>query len=194
MARTIYCEKLRREAPGLEEVPFPGELGQRIYDHISAEAWSLWEEESRRIIDEQELALGDPSARRYLRERMQEYLFEGADADTAAGVAPQEEVGGPRMVFCVKLGRRMPGLEAPPVGGDVGARIFENVSADAWQMWQDQSKILINHYGLLLADPEARQFLREQMEEYFFGEDARMPEGWAPAASGKGGGAAPAKK
>ncbi len=97
-----------------------------------------------------------------------------------------------RMVFCQKLGRELPGLEQPPTPGALGQRIFESISAEAWDLWEEQSKLIINHYGLVLADPEARRFLREQMEEFFFGEDARMPEGWAP--SGSKGGAAPAKK
>ncbi|MDQ3327199.1 MAG: oxidative damage protection protein [Chloroflexota bacterium] len=98
-----------------------------------------------------------------------------------------------RMVDCVKLGRRLPGLADPPTGGALGQRIFENVSADAWNMWEEQSKLVINHYQLVLADPEARAFLREQMEEFFFGEDAQVPEGYTPPGS-KGAPAAPAKK
>lgn len=100
----------------------------------------------------------------------------------------------PRTVMCAKLGRELPGLDALPFPGPLGQRIYDNISADAWEMWQDQSKIIINHYGLMLADPEARAFLREQMEEFFFGENARMPEGWSPQGSSKGGTAAPAKK
>ena len=106
-----------------------------------------------------------------------------------------------RMVYDVKLRRELPGLEAPPFPGELGQRIYDNISADSWRMWEEQSKLIINHYGLVLADPEARQFLREQMEDYFFGEEAQMPEGWTPegATSSKGGapskgGAAPAKK
>ena len=97
-----------------------------------------------------------------------------------------------RIVFCEKLGRELPGLEEPPFPGSLGQRIFEHISRDAWELWEEQSKLIINHYGLVLADPEARKFLREQMEEFFFGEEARMPEGWSPA--GRKGGAAPAAK
>ncbi|MGE5334071.1 MAG: oxidative damage protection protein [Nitrososphaerota archaeon] len=104
-----------------------------------------------------------------------------------------------RMVQCVKLGRELPGLERPPVPGELGQRIFDNVSQEAWEMWQEHSRLLINHYGLNLADPDARQILRQEMEKFFFGEDAQMPEGWVPegsgGAKGKGGApAAPAKK
>lgn len=95
-----------------------------------------------------------------------------------------------RIVKCVKLGRELPGLEKPPFPGELGDRIFENVSQEAWQMWLEHQVLLINHYGLVLADPRARQFLMEQLEEFFFGADAQMPEGWtSPDAPGaKGGG------
>jgi Fe-S cluster biosynthesis and repair protein YggX len=85
------------------------------------------------------------------------------------------------VVDCAKLGREMPALDRPPFPGPLGQRIFENISKEAWAMWQQQSVLLINHYGLNLADPNAQQFLMEQMEEFFFGEGAQMPEGWAPA-------------
>lgn len=99
----------------------------------------------------------------------------------------------PRMVQCVKLGRELPGLEKPPMPGELGQRIYENISMDAWQMWQDQSRLVINHYGLNLADPDARQILRQQMEEFLFGEQPQMPEGWVPEGQGGKGGAQPAK-
>ena len=85
-----------------------------------------------------------------------------------------------RMVNCVKLGRELPGLERPPYSGELGQRIYDNVSQQAWDMWQQQATILINHYGLTLADPEAQDFMKQQMQEFFFGGDAPMPEGWTP--------------
>jgi Fe-S cluster biosynthesis and repair protein YggX len=103
----------------------------------------------------------------------------------------------PRLVQCVKLGRELPGLEKPPFPGELGQRIFENVSAAGYDLWQPHMTILINHYGLNPADPDTRRILREQMEEFFFGEDAQMPEGWVPAgtaAGGAKGGGAPARK
>jgi Fe-S cluster biosynthesis and repair protein YggX len=101
-----------------------------------------------------------------------------------------------RMVQCVKLGRELPGLERPPVGGELGQRIFDNVSAEAWQMWQRHATLLMNHYGLNMADPRTRDALKEEMEQFFFGEDARVPEGWVDPEQGgssKGGGAPAAK-
>ena len=99
-----------------------------------------------------------------------------------------------RMVNCVKIGRELPGLEHSPVAGELGKKILENVSAQAWEMWKEQRVILINHYGLTMHDAKAQTFLREQLEEFFFGEDAAMPEGWSPPGQdGKGGGKGGAK-
>jgi len=91
-----------------------------------------------------------------------------------------------RMVHCVKLGRELPGLDRAPYPGELGQRIFDNVSREAWAMWMQHSVILINHYGLSLADPNAQAFLKEQVEEFFFGADAAMPEGWTPGGAGQG--------
>jgi Fe-S cluster biosynthesis and repair protein YggX len=107
-----------------------------------------------------------------------------------------------RMVQCVKLGRELPGLDKPPFPGELGQRIYEHVSKQAWDMWPAQSTLIINHYGLNMGDPEARKVLREQMEEFFFGEQPKMPEGWVPedeegvgvGPSAKGGGAPSRKK
>ena len=104
-----------------------------------------------------------------------------------------------RLVQCVKLGRELPGLEKPPFPGELGQRIFEQVSAEGYELWQPHMTIMINHYGLNPADPETRRILRREMEEFFFGEDARLPEGWvapgaAPSKGGDGGGGAARKK
>lgn len=107
----------------------------------------------------------------------------------------------PRMVQCVKLGRELPGLDKPPFSGELGQRIYDHVSRQAMDLWNEQAKLLINHYGLNMGDPEARTMLRREMEEFFFGENAQMPEGWSPpsakggaAPQSKGGGAAPPRK
>lgn len=100
----------------------------------------------------------------------------------------------PRMVTCAKLKRRLPGLERPPFPGPEGQRIFEHISAAAWAQWGAQVVVLINHYGLVLADPDAQQFLREQREAFLFGDTAEMPEGWSPEGQPSKGAPAPAKK
>lgn len=100
----------------------------------------------------------------------------------------------PRLVNCVKLGRELPGLERPPFPGPLGQRIYENVSQQAYQLWPGQATLIINHYGLSLGDPNAQQILMQQMEEFFFGEDARMPEGWTPQSARPAKGGAPRRK
>ena len=89
-----------------------------------------------------------------------------------------------RMVQCVKIGKELPGLERPPFPGDLGQKIYENVSEEGWKLWAEQVTILINHYGLNMADLQAQDFINEQMEEFFFGEGARMPEDWVPEGQG----------
>ena len=73
------------------------------------------------------------------------------------------------LVDCARYGEALPALERPPFPGELGQRIYENISKMAWNSWQQQSTILINHYGLNMADPRAQEFLMEQMEEFFFG-------------------------
>jgi Fe-S cluster biosynthesis and repair protein YggX len=99
-----------------------------------------------------------------------------------------------RTVQCVKLGQELPGLAEPPFPGPLGQRVFEQVSRQAWNLWPNQETILINHYGLNLADSKAQAFLLEQMEEFYFGEGAQMPEGWTPPQQRQTKGGAPRKK
>ncbi len=188
MSRMVKCVKLGQELPGLEKPPFPGEVGERIYNHISAQAWEMWKEHQVLLINHNGLVLADPNARQFLAQQMEDFLF-GSGAALPEGWTPEGEEG-VRTVQCVKLGRRLPGLEKPPFAGELGQRIYDNVSEQAWEMWKEHQVLLINHNGLVLADPAARQFLIEQMEEFFFGEDAAMPEGWTPPGTpgAKGGG------
>jgi len=85
-----------------------------------------------------------------------------------------------RMVQCIKLGREAEGLDMPPVPGDLGRRIFESVSKEAWLQWQRHQTMLLNENRLSLADPRARKYLMTQMEQYFFGEGADKPAGYVP--------------
>ncbi len=85
-----------------------------------------------------------------------------------------------RLVKCVKLGRELPGLARPPFPGALGQRVFENVSQQAWALWQQQQTLLINHNGLSLFDKRAQAFLMAQLEEFFFGQGPQEIEGWAP--------------
>jgi Fe-S cluster biosynthesis and repair protein YggX len=84
------------------------------------------------------------------------------------------------MVHCVKLGKEAEGLDRPTYPGDLGKRIFDNVSKEAWQQWMQQQTMLINEYRLSPIEPKARQFLEEQMEKFFFGEGAETPPDFVP--------------
>jgi Fe-S cluster biosynthesis and repair protein YggX len=77
-----------------------------------------------------------------------------------------------RMVNCVLLGREAEGLDRPTYPGDLGKRIFDNVSKEAWGKWVQQQTMLLNEYRLSPIDPKARKFLEEEMEKFFFGEGA----------------------
>ena len=85
--RTVYCEYLKREAPGLERMPYPGELGKRIYDEVSKEAWQLWMKHQTMLVNENRLNLADARARQYLARQMEQFLF-GGGADQPTGYVP----------------------------------------------------------------------------------------------------------
>lgn len=89
MPRTVNCVKLKREAPGLDFPPYPGELGKRIFESVSKEAWQDWLEQQKRLINEMRLNLMDPKARKYLADQMERHFF-GAGAEEAGGYMPQQ--------------------------------------------------------------------------------------------------------
>jgi Fe-S cluster biosynthesis and repair protein YggX len=85
-----------------------------------------------------------------------------------------------RTVYCSKLGREAEGLDFLPYPGELGKRVYENISKEAWQGWLAHQTILVNENRLNLADPQARNYLAKQMENYFFGEGADMPSAYVP--------------
>lgn len=85
-----------------------------------------------------------------------------------------------RIVKCIKLGVEAEGLDRAPYPGELGQRIFANVSKLAWQQWLQRQTMLINEYRLTPFEPKARQFLEQQMEQFFFGEGTAPPEGYVP--------------
>ncbi|RFA26824.1 oxidative damage protection protein [Alkalilimnicola ehrlichii] len=85
-----------------------------------------------------------------------------------------------RTVNCIKLGREAEGLERLPYPGELGKRIYENVSKEAWQAWIQHQTMLINEYRLTPVDPKARKFLEGEMEKFFFGEGAETPPDYRP--------------
>ncbi len=88
-----------------------------------------------------------------------------------------------RMVMCVKFGREMPGLDRIPWKGEIGKRVYENVSKDAWKLWLEHSKMIMNEYRLNPLDPNSQKIMEEQLEQFFFGEGSKLPEGYVPQKS-----------
>ena len=87
MTRTVKCQKLHKEAEGLDFAPYPGDLGQKIYDNISKEAWAAWQRQQTMLINEYRLSMMDPKARTFLEEQMVAFLF-GEGGVTPEGYVP----------------------------------------------------------------------------------------------------------
>ncbi len=109
----------------------------------------------------------------------------GCGSGAGAPVFEQIKLGG-RKVFCVKFQRELGGLdEIPFEGHPLGQKIYENVSKDAWKLWVEHMKMLMNEYRLNLGTAEAQEFLLKQMDDYFFGEGAALPPDYvAPKTKG----------
>ena len=87
---------------------------------------------------------------------------------------------GPRLVKCAKFQRELPGLQDPPWPGELGQRIFENVSAEAWGQWEERMKMLLNEYHLKPWEKDAQALVANFMEEFFFGEGSALPPEFVP--------------
>ena len=85
-----------------------------------------------------------------------------------------------RMVHCVKLGRELEGLDRPTYPGELGKRIYNNVSKEAWAQWVAHQTMLINENRLTPIEPNARAFLVKEMEKFFFGEGSEKPKEFVP--------------
>jgi Fe-S cluster biosynthesis and repair protein YggX len=83
-------------------------------------------------------------------------------------------------VHCIKLNKETEGLDYPPYPGELGRRIYEQASKEAWQMWLQHQTMLINEYRLNPIDPKAREFLAQEMEKFFFGEGSAPPKEYIP--------------
>lgn len=83
-----------------------------------------------------------------------------------------------RMVHCEKLKKELEGLDVPPIPGDLGQRIFEHISKQAWEAWIGHQTMLINEYRLSMIDPKSRAFLMTEMENFLFGAGSDAPEGF----------------
>ena len=84
------------------------------------------------------------------------------------------------MVHCQKLDKQAPGLAAPPYPGELGEKIYQHISQEAWQMWLGHQTMLINEYRLSMLDPKAREFLTAEMEKFLFGQGSEKPAGFTP--------------
>ncbi len=93
---------------------------------------------------------------------------------------PAGDGAGGRTVLCAKFGRKLPGLSEPPWPGELGRRIYENVSADAWKLWEERMTMLLNEYRLMPWQKEAQQLVAKAMEEFFFGEESAPPPDYVP--------------
>ena len=87
MSRTVQCVKLKREAEGLDRVPYPGALGQRVFENVSKQAWADWLRHQTMLINENRLSPVNPKHRQYLEEQMEKYFF-GDGADKPPGYVP----------------------------------------------------------------------------------------------------------
>lgn len=90
MTRMIQCAKLGREAEGLDFPPYPGEMGKRIWQQISKEAWAQWMATQTRLVNENHLNLADPDARKFLATQMEAFLFADANVEAQGFVPPSE--------------------------------------------------------------------------------------------------------
>jgi Fe-S cluster biosynthesis and repair protein YggX len=171
---TVVCVYFKQELPALANAPIPGELGEQIRTQVSRAGWEAWLRAERAYVTHFEL---DPRSNEYTNRRqlvIREFFFG----------PPTDE----RIVQCIKFGFALPGLVRPPFPGNIGMRIYHEVSQRAWALWPAQERLLINHYGLSLVDPQSQQILMQAMEEFFFGEGSQLPEGWIPPqAPSKGG-------
>jgi len=86
----VFCQKLKKQADPISFAPVPGELGQKIKDNISQEAWNLWMKHQTMLINEKHLSLADASARKYLTEQMEKFFFSD-DYDGIEGYVPESE-------------------------------------------------------------------------------------------------------
>ncbi len=85
-----------------------------------------------------------------------------------------------RTINCVVLNKEAEGLSFPPYPGDLGKRIFDSVSKEAWDTWLKHQTMLVNENRINALDPEARKYLRTQCERFLFGDGVDMPEGYVP--------------
>lgn len=90
MTRMVNCVKLKREAEGLAAPPYPGEMGVRIWQSVSKEAWEMWIQTQTRLVNENRLNLADARARKYLAQQMESFLFDDVNVEAQGYVPPAQ--------------------------------------------------------------------------------------------------------
>ena len=90
-----------------------------------------------------------------------------------------------RLIDCAKLGKPAQGLDTQPYPGELGKKIYAEISAEAWQLWINHQTTLINEYRLSMLDPKAREFLKVEMEKFLFGSGSAAPAGYVPPEGAK---------
>jgi Fe-S cluster biosynthesis and repair protein YggX len=93
---------------------------------------------------------------------------------------PPPPAPGARVVQCVKFGRPMEGLQKPPLKGEIGQKVFDNVSKEAWRMWLEHSKMLVNEFRLDLMSEQGQKIWFSELEKYFWGEGSQLPPDFVP--------------
>jgi len=89
MSRIVHCAKLKQDLEGLDRAPFPGELGQKIFESVSKQAWQMWMQQQTMLINEHRLSVIEPDARAFLEQQMKSFLFEGGDSTPQGYVPPK---------------------------------------------------------------------------------------------------------
>lgn len=90
MSRSVFCRKYQQELEGLDKPPYPGPIGQKIYESISKQAWQAWTEHQTMLINEKHLNMMDPTSRKFLQEQMEKF-FAGEEFEQAEGYVPPAE-------------------------------------------------------------------------------------------------------
>ena len=98
------------------------------------------------------------------------------------GMAQDAAASGVRLVHCVKFKKDLPALTEVPWPGELGQRIYQQVSAQAWKLWEDRMRMILNEYRLMPFQKEAQEMMARAMEEFFFGEQAALPPDDTPPA------------
>ena len=101
-------------------------------------------------------------------------------SDEADKPETKSDDAGPRMVECVKFGKPMEGLPKPPLKGEVGQRVYDQVSKEAWTMWLEHSKMIVNEFHLDLMSERGQKVWFEELEKFFWGEGSQLPPDFVP--------------